>query len=209
MRILIIGAQAQARLSYEILKSQGHTVPYVFDQRMDVSVPWPCILFHDEAQIPIYAGNCDGFLVCVSDTERGELRVRLSRKMEVSGLAAMSAIHPTAFISNTVTVGRGLQTYPRAVVNDFTTLGDYCILGTNCAIDHDGAVGEGVHVMGAAAIAGGVTIGNYTTIATNSTVLPNIRIGSNSIVGAGAVVTRDVPDNVVVAGVPAKIIRPR
>jgi acetyltransferase-like isoleucine patch superfamily enzyme len=70
-------------------------------------------------------------------------------------------------------------------------------------------VGEGVHVMGAATIAGGVRIGDHSTIATNATVLPNIRIGSNSVVGAGAVVIKDVPDNVVVAGVPAKIIRPR
>jgi acetyltransferase-like isoleucine patch superfamily enzyme len=37
--------------------------------------------------------------------------------------------------------------------------------------------------------------------------LPKIKIGSNVVVGAGAVVTKDIPDNVVVAGVSAKIIK--
>jgi len=46
----------------------------------------------------------------------------------------------------------------------------------------------------------GVSIGN------NATILP-VTIGKNSIVGAGSVVTKDVPDNVIVAGNPAKIIK--
>jgi acetyltransferase-like isoleucine patch superfamily enzyme len=63
--------------------------------------------------------------------------------------------------------------------------------------------------MGGASVAGGVTIGNNASIATNATVLPNVRIGANAIVGAGSVVTKDVPDNVVVVGNPARIVRER
>lgn len=44
-------------------------------------------------------------------------------------------------------------------------------------------------------------------LGTGVTVLPGITIGENSIVGAGAVVTKDVPDNVIVAGIPAKVIK--
>ncbi len=44
-------------------------------------------------------------------------------------------------------------------------------------------------------------------IGAHATVLPNVTIGQNSIVGAGAVVTKDVPPDTIVAGVPAKIIR--
>jgi len=52
-----------------------------------------------------------------------------------------------------------------------------------------------------------VVVGYGSDIGTNATLLPGIRIGANAIVGAGAVVTEDVPDYGVVAGVPARILR--
>ncbi len=54
-----------------------------------------------------------------------------------------------------------------------------------------------------------VVVGRDVMIAVNATVLPGVRLGEGSIVGAGAVVTRDVPPRVVVAGVPAQVIRER
>jgi maltose O-acetyltransferase len=52
-----------------------------------------------------------------------------------------------------------------------------------------------------------VTIGNDVWIGGNCTILPGVTIGNNVVVAAGAVVTKDVPDNCLVAGVPAKVIR--
>jgi len=51
-----------------------------------------------------------------------------------------------------------------------------------------------------------VKIGDCTFIGPNSVVLMGVNIGKHCIIGAGSVVTKDVPDNTVVAGVPAKII---
>lgn len=52
-----------------------------------------------------------------------------------------------------------------------------------------------------------IIIGDNVWIGTNATIMPNITIAENSIVAAGAVVTKDVPPNTIVAGVPAKIIK--
>lgn len=54
-----------------------------------------------------------------------------------------------------------------------------------------------------------VTVGFGADIGTNATILPGVHIGAQAIVGAGAVVTHDVPDYAIVAGVPARLIRDR
>lgn len=53
---------------------------------------------------------------------------------------------------------------------------------------------------------GCIEIGNNVFIGSNSTVLYDVKIGSNVIIGAGSLINKDIPDNSVVAGVPAKII---
>lgn len=53
----------------------------------------------------------------------------------------------------------------------------------------------------------GATIGDYVTVGAAANILPGINIGKNAIIGASALVTKDVPDNKVVMGVPAKIVR--
>ena len=49
-------------------------------------------------------------------------------------------------------------------------------------------------------------VGNDVIICTGAKLIGNITIGNNAVIGAGAVVTKDVPDNAVVGGVPAKIL---
>lgn len=53
---------------------------------------------------------------------------------------------------------------------------------------------------------GKVTVGDYVYIGTNSMIMPGVTIGNHVLVAAGSVVTKSVPDNVVIAGNPAKII---
>ena len=54
---------------------------------------------------------------------------------------------------------------------------------------------------------GEIKIGNNVHIGFNSIIMPGVKIGNNCIIGCGAVVTKDVPDNTIVGGVPAKIIK--
>lgn len=52
-----------------------------------------------------------------------------------------------------------------------------------------------------------ITIGDDVYIGINTTIMPGVTIGSRVIIGAGSIVTRDIPDNSVVAGIPAKKIK--
>ena len=77
------------------------------------------------------------------------------------------------------------------------------IINLNCTVGHDTKIGEFVELSPGVHISGNCTIGAFSNIGTNATILPKIKIGVNVIVAAGAVVTKDVPDNSMVAGVPA------
>lgn len=52
-----------------------------------------------------------------------------------------------------------------------------------------------------------ITVGNDVYIGNNVIILPGVKIGNEVVIGAGAIVTKDVPDNCIVAGVPARIIK--
>lgn len=79
------------------------------------------------------------------------------------------------------------------------------IINLNCTVGHDTVIGEFVEICPNVSISGNCEIGNYSFIGTNATILPKIKIGQNVIVAAGALVTKDVPDNCLVAGIPAII----
>ena len=96
---------------------------------------------------------------------------------------------------------------PGSIISKFAEIGDQCIFNTNSTVDHDCIIGNGVHIMGGASVAGRVRIGDFSIVGTNATILPDISIGKKSFIGAGAVVTKNVLDNQVVYGVPARHIK--
>jgi acetyltransferase-like isoleucine patch superfamily enzyme len=74
-------------------------------------------------------------------------------------------------------------------------------------LTHDGGVGLFRREYPGINIFGRIKIGNNVFIGAGAILLLNIRVGDNVVIGAGSVVTKDIPDNVVVVGVPARIIR--
>jgi acetyltransferase-like isoleucine patch superfamily enzyme len=88
-------------------------------------------------------------------------------------------------------------------------LGDHVGIGPNCTIvshrqsfAHDGTPYKDQEIFYAP-----VKIGNNVTVNCGATILPGVTIGDNAIVGASALVTRDVPANAMVMGIPAKVVR--
>lgn len=189
-----------------VVEHHGHTVEVVYDQNSDVTPSFPCTVIHDEGDIGEYARRCEGFLVTMA-SDSGRERFRCSRILENYGLVPVSAIHPRAYLAHSLRHGKGLQAMARATVTEDAVLGDYVMVNTNCTVDHDCVIGDAAHVMGAAYLASSVVVGDFATIGANATVLPRIRIGKGAYVGAGAVVTRDVEENALVVGVPARFVK--
>lgn len=85
---------------------------------------------------------------------------------------------------------------------------EHISIGTNCAISHDFTIMDSdAHAIDGKIGTAPIHIGNHVWIGTRVTVLKGVTIGDGVIIAAGSIVTRDVPANCMVAGVPAKIIR--
>ena len=99
--------------------------------------------------------------------------------------------------------------YPRFGSEPFLiTIGnDVTITRGVSFITHDGGVAVFRDKHPGLNLYGRITIGNNVFIGINSIILPNVNVGNNVVIGAGSVVNKDIPDNVVVAGVPAKVIK--
>lgn len=118
-----------------------------------------------------------------------------------------TAIHPSATVAKSSSIGKGSVVMAGAVVNPRAKIEENCVVNTGAIIEHDVAIGKGCFVQGGANIAGSVIIGTNSVVGLGASIIEEKRVGTNSIIGAGAVVTEDVPDNLVVVGVPAKKLR--
>jgi acetyltransferase EpsM len=123
------------------------------------------------------------------------------------GITFSSLVHPTAYLGSNVRCGEGSIISPHAVIGPNCTIGDFTRINRASTIGHDVEIGDYSDIAPGVAIAGLVKIGRKTMIGIGATVIDGINIGSNSIVGAGAVAVKDIPDNVVAMGVPAKVVR--
>ena len=87
------------------------------------------------------------------------------------------------------------------------TIGDNCFIGPNVSIYTACHSTDPVERNTRREWAEPVTIGDNVWIGGSVTILPGVTIGSNTTIGAGSVVTKDIPDNVVAAGNPCRVIR--
>jgi tetrahydrodipicolinate N-acetyltransferase len=124
-------------------------------------------------------------------------------------------IEPGSVIREKVEIGERVIVMMGAVVNIGAIIGAGTMVDMNAVVGARAIVGENCHVGAGAVLAGvleppsaePVRIEDNVLIGANAVVLEGCRVGAGSVVAAGAVVTSDVPANVVVAGQPARVIK--
>lgn len=132
-------------------------------------------------------------------------RYKLYQKLVDLEYNPVSVIAKNAQVSPFANLGEGLNIMSFVFIGPDSKIGTGSLINAYSSIHHDVVIDRFVEVSPGVKILGNCTIGAFSTIGTNATILPKIKIGKNVIVAAGAVVTSDVPDNCMVAGVPAQI----
>ncbi|HOJ37438.1 MAG TPA: 2,3,4,5-tetrahydropyridine-2,6-dicarboxylate N-acetyltransferase [Ignavibacteriales bacterium] len=141
---------------------------------------------------------------------------RRNSGVPLSDLTKFNArIEPGAIIRDMVEIGDNAIVMFGAVINIGAKIGSKTMIDMNAVIGGRAIIGDNCHIGAGAVVAGvieppsaePVRIGDNVLVGANAVILEGVKVGNNSVIAAGAVVINDVPENTVVAGVPAKVIK--
>ena len=205
--MLIIGAKGFAKEILEIFHLQREKHIAFYD---DINIEGPDYLFD---QFPILK-NLDEvneyfkkagpeFTIGVG---KPLLRYQLYQRFVTAGGVLISSISASAQIGSFgITIGAGCNILNNSIISNSVQIGKCCIIYYNSVITHDCVIGDFVEISPGVCVLGRCRIGSFVQVGSNATILPDITIGNNVVIAAGAVVTKNVPDNCMVAGVPAEL----
>ena len=131
-------------------------------------------------------------------------RLKLIREIKSRGFGFEALIHPTAYVGMHSAIGDGTVAQRGALISCDCAIGENCFFQPYSTVGHDCVIEDNCVISSNAVISGGVHIGKNTYIAIGACVKQGIRVGSDTVVGMGSMVLRDLPDNVIAVGNPAR-----
>jgi sugar O-acyltransferase (sialic acid O-acetyltransferase NeuD family) len=196
--IILFGAGGHSKAIIDCLIEEGAEIEGIFDDDHDlVSMNGFSVLgSYDETESPEAQ-----IIVSIGDNKtRKKITQNVRHRFG-------TAIHPSAVVSKYARIGEGSMIIHGSIVQTGVTIGKHVIINTGASIDHDSKLGDFVHVSPKACLCASVQVGEGTHVGASATILPGVKVGKWCVIGAGAVVNKDIPNNSVVVGVPAKVIR--
>jgi UDP-perosamine 4-acetyltransferase len=134
-------------------------------------------------------------------------RRRVAEKLRALGARLPPCVAPNAFVARDAHVADGAVICLGSQIGSRARIGFACIVNTLSSVDHDCVLGDYTQVTAGVTFGGWVVVGSNGFLGVKSAVIPKCTIGDDVVVMAGALVTRDVPDRVMVGGSPARIVR--
>lgn len=161
---------------------------------------------------PILEANRDKIEEMIVEDQARNSAVPLLDKKNIN-----ARIEPGAIIREKVEIGDRAVIMMGAIINIGAIVGEGTMIDMGAVLGGRAIVGKNCHIGAGTVLAGvvepasatPVIIEDNVLIGANAVVIEGIHVGKNAVVAAGAVVIEDVPDNMVVAGCPARIIKER
>jgi acetyltransferase EpsM len=147
--------------------------------------------------------KCDCVAIAIGDNYTRHEKLQQIRS---AGLRPVNVVHPSARISRFVKIGEGVTILAGTTISAGTVIEDNVCVNTSASVDHDNYLENSCHIFPNATLTGGVRVREFAYIGSGAVITPNLTVQKYSYVGAGAVVLDDVPEGMIVCGVPAKTI---
>lgn len=176
---------------------------------------FPCgetkLVFGDWKDIqPVLDANKDNIAQLVIENDSRNSAIPLLDKKNIN-----ARIEPGAILREQVEIGDNAVIMMGAVINIGAVIGEGTMIDMGAILGGRATVGKHCHIGAGAVLAGviepasavPVVVEDNVLIGANAVVIEGCRIGKNSVVAAGSVVLSDVPENVVVGGIPARILK--
>lgn len=152
-----------------------------------------------------FLANRDAYAVCAIGNPR--TRQLVVRQLTDLGVTYFSIVHPSVRMSQYVEIGEGSIVCAGAILTTQIKVGKHVHININTTIGHDVTIGDFSTVAPGVNVSGHVSIGQGCDVGTNSSIIQGLKVGMGVIIGAGAVVNKDIEENTVAVGIPAKSIK--
>ena len=169
------------------------------------------IVFGDWRELgPIVEANRDKIADMVIENDCRNSAIPLLDMKEIP-----ARIEPGALIRDNVTIGKNAVIMMGAIINIGAVIGEGTMIDMGAVLGGRATVGKNCHIGAGAVLAGVIEPASATPVivedgvlvGANAVVIEGVHVGKNAVVAAGAVVVEDVPENTVVAGCPARVIK--
>ena len=135
------------------------------------------------------------------------VREKLFAKIERDGIGAATLIHPDVYIPSTTTIGKGVTIQYGCFISCNVLIEDYVYIQPQANVGHNDILKTGCILSGMANLAGNVKVGNYTYLGLSTAIKEGVSIGDYSIIGMYSAVYKDIPDEMIAMGNPARPMR--
>lgn len=205
--IILVGAGGHARsVADSVIRSGEYSITGFIDHHAGASFD-DIKVIGDDASLERLARRIGYAHVAIGYLGGASPRRPLCDRLQDLGYRLPVIVDPSAVVAQSASIGSGSFVGKVAVVNACAQIGDAAIINTGSIVEHDAIVGSFSHVAPGAILCGGASVGADSFVGAHATILPGISVGDGCIVGAGAVVTKSVADGVMIAGVPAHIMK--
>jgi sugar O-acyltransferase (sialic acid O-acetyltransferase NeuD family) len=207
-QIILIGGGKFAGLIYSAFKDLISVCGYIDDIKFDKAY------IAERYNIP-FLGTTENINkaksisnnLCITIGSEGNLgaRIRYFNQLDSMGFNFPTLIHPTALLlGDNISIGKGSIIQHNVAIQPDVSIGINCYLAARATICHNCSIKDHVFIAAGTILNGSVVVGEGSFIGSGANIIQKISIGKNSIVAASACVTKNVNDNSVVKGIPAK-----